>query len=47
MTATTLESSYFNPRLPGGRRPADDLKRRFAELISIHASRVGGDDERS
>ena len=36
-------SPYFNPRLPGGRRPVLKLAAQYGHCISIHASRVGGD----
>ena len=35
---------HFNPRLPGGRRPYAESGDTDSILISIHASRVGGDD---
>ena len=39
----SLFASDFNPRLPGGRRHAEVFRTTGSPLISIHASRVGGD----
>ena len=41
--AQRLPCCYFNPRLPGGRRQVRPREVRLHLLISIHASRVGGD----
>ncbi len=40
---SSIATTYFNPRLPGGRRLLGFLKRLRILEISIHASRVGGD----
>ena len=43
--ATAIRLIYFNPRCPSGQRQVAEYRSSEPEFISIHAARVGSDDD--